>query len=754
MAIRAILDINFGGRGLTPIVQAENSAPYVQAASISVPYVEAIVQTLANSKNRFLNDGLLASEIVIFASVKGVRESASASDAYGSEFGKYLIESFALADSSYLGFGKLVSDEAAITEERFERDISKGLQDIASVTEQFVSATQYQRIASDVAAVQDAYSASVSYARAFDDPLTITEVFSIASLFRQSLDDLATVADELSKSVAFVRHFSESVYATDDLDGEASLLDDQEMLFVKQRTEFTKALDYAQIVVAYVRKFSELASISDEVRSDLAKQLSDSGYMTDEQSMLLVRALSDAGFITDVAHTSFDKASDDPAKMSDSHFATLDKAIALDPLSLSDLPAKGVHRGLSDASEVSDEQSTQYGKQTADSATIGDQLEPFQLGKGLDEPVPVLDNLGFNLTRSFTDSIVLSDLVVDAAIFENRYQEVFGMSDRIEKIDLAAKRFDTALIGESLARAIAYIRAFEDAYSATDLSTVSFGKSFGEPIGISDLFEITKGFNRAPNDLISCVESMSSAYGKFIAEATLTADVFARVSQFVREFVESASIADDQSIDIAKLVNDGSQLADSYVAEVSFVRSPQESTSVNDVALAIIGKTLSDSVSGVGDLFSSSVAYSRSLLDAFAVSDSASVSVAYQRPKTDAVGLSDQANQAWQYNRAHSETFSISDAFASVRAFQRSLSDAINATDDIDGEASLLDEQVMQFIKSRNDFVGTTDLTAIGVVKARTDALFTADAGSVLSQGYTDNMTYFSEDYVGAYRTF
>ena len=45
-------------------------------------------------------------------------------------------------------------------------------------------------------------------------------------------------------------------------------------------------------------------------------------------------------------------------------------------------------------------------------------------------------------------------------------------------------------------------------------------------------------------------------------------------------------------------------------------------------------------------------------------------------------------------------------------------------------------------------------IAARAVAKARADAAAADDAGSLISQGYTDSNTYFAADYVGTSRTF
>ncbi len=119
------------------------------------------------------------------------------------------------------------------------------------------------------------------------------------------------------------------------------------------------------------------------------------------------------------------------------------------------------------------------------------------------------------------------------------------------------------------------------------------------------------------------------------------------------------------------------------------------------------------------------------------------------------------------------------------------MTDILSVTDDVDGEASVLDDQEMQFVKQRTDSAIMSDVIEFIISAVRNfqetpsvaDALAkatarsqsdnalagdaaivapgkglqntasTSDAGSLRSQGYCD-LSYFADDYVGATRTF
>ena len=80
--------------------------------------------------------------------------------------------------------------------------------------------------------------------------------------------------------------------------------------------------------------------------------------------------------------------------------------------------------------------------------------------------------------------------------------------------------------------------------------------------------------------------------------------------------------------------------------------------------------------------------------------------------------------------------------------------DAVNLTDDIDGAASIDDDQEIQFFKSRSESIGVTDAAVrLFSMAIPNEQASITDTGLLRSQGYTTDFSYFLEDYVGVSRT-
>lgn len=68
-------------------------------------------------------------------------------------------------------------------------------------------------------------------------------------------------------------------------------------------------------------------------------------------------------------------------------------------------------------------------------------------------------------------------------------------------------------------------------------------------------------------------------------------------------------------------------------------------------------------------------------------------------------------------------------------SFQKSIADSMTATDDIDGDATLLDENNINFEKFRQETIAV------------------AQSGLLVNQNFIDTNLYFAEDYVGESRS-
>jgi hypothetical protein len=109
---------------------------------------------------------------------------------------------------------------------------------------------------------------------------------------------------------------------------------------------------------------------------------------------------------------------------------------------------------------------------------------------------------------------------------------------------------------------------------------------------------------------------------------------------------------------------------------------------------------------------------------------------------------------------------------APALTFQKSFSDQFFATDDVDGLLTDQDDLTLEFFKATDHTPVVSEIRVFNFSKEITDQpnyfledyvaedyvigprVFAEDAGTLLSQGYVLDATYFAEDYVGESRTF
>ena len=219
-------------------------------------------------------------------------------------------------------------------------------------------------------------------------------------------------------------------------------------------------------------------------------------------------------------------------------------------------------------------------------------------------------------------------------------------------------------------------------------------------------------------------------------------------------------------------------------ALLHFFKTLTDSAALAEEAVLAFNKRLSETI-GVAE--ANIISYEKPLADTAAVTEV--VSKAFPKAFADSFSVAEDA-ASLGLGKIFSETPSMTDvlipsvgkglsetpAFTdaiTARALTKALANSINVTDDVDGEASILDDQEMQFVKNTinvatvteailiattfnrafADSFGVTDGDVLNFGKRPSDTTSMTDAGSLRSQGYCD-FTYFQEAYVGASRTF
>ena len=222
--------------------------------------------------------------------------------------------------------------------------------------------------------------------------------------------------------------------------------------------------------------------------------------------------------------------------------------------------------------------------------------------------------------------------------------------------------------------------------------------------------------------------------------------------------------ADGALLHFFKTLTDSTALAEDAV--LAFNKGLSETIGVAEANIMSYGKPLGDAAALAESI---SKAFPKSFADSFSVAEDAAI-LGVNKPFSETPGVTDVLRPST--SKGLSETPALTDAIT-ARALTKALANSVDATDDVDGEASILDDHEMQFVKittnvatvseviaiattfnrAFGDSFGVTDGDVLDFGKRPSNTASMTDAGSLRSQGYCD-FTYFQEDYVGASRTF
>ena len=226
---------------------------------------------------RFFADALGLSDVQAKSVGKSIVDSQAVTDLTTMGTGKTESDSSSTADSAVFGIGKSHSDAGSLADQIDTLGIGKLLQDSSSVAESIDIQTAFNRSHTDAFTAAEAISLepgkifadasaftddeSVAFGKSLADATVMTDlaVFSPSKI----LSDSSLVAED--QVMDFHKFIDEVTGVTDDLDGEATADDDQEMTFVKVRSDLTTLVD----IFAY----SSTRGISDTMGA------SDSGSM-------------------------------------------------------------------------------------------------------------------------------------------------------------------------------------------------------------------------------------------------------------------------------------------------------------------------------------------------------------------------------------------------------------------------------------------------------------------------------------------
>lgn len=223
----------------------------------------------------------------------------SVSDSQTLNVSKNLAELPSVTDQEVINLLKQVSDSGALTDDEVI-SIIKGLSETPAVAEAHIFA--FTKPLTDSGAITDAQTLTSLKALTEAPSATDVDVIDFTKIAGDDTDydycDLSYFAEDYVEGdrvdrafvaetnvIDMTKFLSDQVFATDDLDGEASAEDDQEISFVKTRTEIANVTDLFDRDVNYSREFSENGSVGQSAVKLTTKIESDSGAVSDSGNL-------------------------------------------------------------------------------------------------------------------------------------------------------------------------------------------------------------------------------------------------------------------------------------------------------------------------------------------------------------------------------------------------------------------------------------------------------------------------------------
>lgn len=249
----------------------------------------------------------------------------------------------------------------------------------------------------------------------------------------------------------------------------------------------------------------------------------------------------------------------------------------------------------------------------------------------------------------------------------------------------------------------------------------------------------------------------SSGRIRFIFDSVVLSDAFSYALQKPR--ADSVTVADIETL----LFNKGIPLfvsaTDAFSRQVDFNRIFTETPTATDQQITNFSKGLKEFPVATESV---AKAINKFLADAFALNDDTSANDGSTFVLSKYINNVAFANEAHVFLIGKSLTDSASAAGEPAVGFGKALADSASvagepAVEFGKGLADLitaLDLRSFLFSRPLSDSISLFDAISLGAGKGLANSTSTADSGSVLSQGYTEDNTYFLEDYVGEFRTF
>ena len=365
-------------------------------------------------------DGTGAIDEFMIDFFKTLNDNPSVAENAVNAFRKVLADNPTVADIDILHFYKNLAD-IAITADTHRYDLVKPLTDDPSTAD--AHAYDFHKEAGEniTDIVDNDY---LYFHKALTEAPSLVDAIDTIAFFKNT-QDAAGFTD--GETLAFAKFLVDNVYATDDVDGAASILDDQEMQYHKNTTNLAAVTDDFFRMVAYTREYNDAASFTDDDTLNVGKSSADSTYISDIETLASGKYSVDSSVFTDSNTFSFNKPLLDNTLFTDIDILAVGKNTSETVSGITDDETFATVKALADNPLFTETHNFNFGKLLSDTPVMGDVLAIQMLTASTDilntsDLISVAVNRQILDTASLTDSGLLrSQGYSDFAFFAEDY---------------------------------------------------------------------------------------------------------------------------------------------------------------------------------------------------------------------------------------------------------------------------------------------------------------------------------------------
>jgi hypothetical protein len=269
------------------ITATAKQLPILMAIEVGHFLTEIIVEG-----NAYVKDGVGAEDGFVYQFLKTLTDNPVLIDNAVTAFYKVLADNPSVSDTDVIHFYKNLAENPTAADTHFS-DIGKPITENPNATD--AHAYALGKPFAHAAAIVDTDFKAVAKFFTENPAMADTNILS----FFKNLSENPNFTDTIN-TLALTKALTDGVNATDDLDAAASILDDQEMQFVKNTTNTAAITDAFARVVAFARSFSETPALTDVNILGIGKTASENPAFSDTNYVNFGKLLSEQPNITDL----------------------------------------------------------------------------------------------------------------------------------------------------------------------------------------------------------------------------------------------------------------------------------------------------------------------------------------------------------------------------------------------------------------------------------------------------------------------